>query len=68
MLVFTIFSLGVFVLNGKIDLPMGLALSAGHAIGAHLGAKFAIKKGDKWIRIILVIAVTAMALKLSNIF
>jgi len=66
--IYTIFSLVVFVLNGKVNLPMGLALSAGHAIGAHLGASFAVKKGDKWIRGILVIAVIAMALKLSGIF
>ncbi len=68
VLIYTIFSLVVFVLNGKVNLPMGLALSAGHAIGAHLGASFAVKKGDKWIRGILVIAVIAMALKLSGIF
>ena len=68
VLIYTIFSLVVFVLNGKVNLPMGLALSAGHAIGAHLGASFAVKKGDKWIRGILVIAVIAMVLKLSGIF
>ena len=68
VLIYTVFSLAIFVFNGKINLPVGIALSAGHAIGAHLGATFAVKKGDKWIRIILAIAVTVMALKLSNIF
>lgn len=64
VLMYTVFSLGVFMLNGKINLMMGLTLSAGNALGAHLGSSFAIAKGDKWIRLILIVAVIAMALKL----
>ncbi|MBU1852882.1 MAG: sulfite exporter TauE/SafE family protein [Candidatus Omnitrophica bacterium] len=66
--IYTIFSLGVFVLKGKIDLPIGLTLAAGSAIGSHLGCNFAVTKGDKWIRVILIIAVIAMALKLAGVF
>ena len=66
--VYTLFSLAVFVLNGKIDLLMGVSLAAGSALGAYLGSHFAMKKGDKWIQLILIIAVIAMALKLIGVF
>lgn len=68
VLIYTVFSLAIFVLNRKINLPIGLALSAGHVIGAYLGSNFVVKKGDKWIRVILIVAVIAMALKLLGIF
>jgi len=66
ILIYTTFSLIVFTLNGKINLPIGLTLAAGSAIGAYLGTHFAVKKGDKWIRLLLIICVAAMAVKLSG--
>lgn len=54
----------IFIINGKVDLIMGLALSAGNGLGAYFGSNFAVKKGDKWIKISLIIAVLIMASKL----
>lgn len=68
VLVYTLFSLGVFVVNGKVDLVMGLAIAAGSALGTYLGSNLAIAKGDKWIRVILIVAVIAMVVKLTGIF
>lgn len=68
VLVYTVFSLLVFMLNRKVDLLLGLVLSVGNAIGAHIGSNFAITKGEKWIRVILIFMVIVMALKLSGIF
>ena len=65
VLIYMIFSLTIFIVNGKINLPMGLALAAGNAIGAYLGSNFAVAKGDKWIRAILIVAIIAMAIKLA---
>lgn len=65
VLIYMVFSLAIFVVNGKINLPFGIALSVGSAIGAYLGSNFAIAKGDKWIRAILIVSVTAMAIKLA---
>jgi hypothetical protein len=62
--IYTISSLGVFVMNGKINWIVGLTLAIGNSLGAYLGSNFAVAKGDKWIRIILVIVVLIMALKL----
>jgi len=67
VLIYTTFSLTVFVLNGKINLLMGLVLAMGNALGAYFGSNFAVRKGDKWIRVILIILVTAMAIKLSGV-
>ncbi|NQU95933.1 MAG: sulfite exporter TauE/SafE family protein [Candidatus Omnitrophica bacterium] len=65
VLIYMIFSLTIFIVNGKINLPMGLALATGNAIGAYFGSNFAIAKGDRWIRAILVVAIIAMAIKLA---
>jgi len=57
-------SLLVFVISGKVDWALGLTLAVGNGIGAYLGSNFAVAKGDKWIRVVLVIAVLAMSAKL----
>jgi len=64
VLVYIIFSITIFVARGKIDIIMGITLSAGTALGAYLGSMFAVKKGDKWIRAVLIVAVVAMAVRL----
>ncbi len=59
-------SLAVFVLSGKINWLYGLCLASGNGLGAFLGSSFSVKKGDAWIKAVLVIAVIGMALKLSG--
>lgn len=65
---FTISSLLVFIINGKINILLGLTLAAGSAIGTYFGSIIAINKGDKWIRIFLVISILAMAAQLWGLF
>ena len=62
--IYTFFALVVFATNGKVDVVLGLTLAVGNSIGAWLGSNFAVKKGDRWIRIILAFAVIGMAIKL----
>ncbi|MFZ5946285.1 MAG: sulfite exporter TauE/SafE family protein [Bacillota bacterium] len=57
-------SLIVFIASGNVNWVLGLTLAVGNSIGAWLGSSFAVSKGDKWIRYILVVTVTIMALKL----
>ena len=66
--VYTVTSLAVFIASGKINWLIGLSLAVGNGLGAYLGGSFAVSKGDKWIRIILVITVLAMSLKLLGVF
>lgn len=60
-------SLIVFVISGKIDWVLGLALAAGNAAGAYLGSAFSVSRGDKWIRIFLVVTVLALSGKLFGV-
>ncbi len=57
-------SLLVFIINGKVNWGLGLILAVGNSIGAWLGSHFAIKKGDKLIKVILVIVMLLMVVRL----
>lgn len=63
-LVYTFFALGVFILEGQVDWVLGLTLGSGTAIGGWTASRWSVKKGDKWIRYFLIVAVFAMAVKL----
>lgn len=62
--IYILSSLSIFIWQGKVDWFHGLALAVGNSAGAWLGTNFAVSKGDKWIRVILIITVSAMSLKL----
>jgi len=61
---YTIPVLLIFALRGDVIWWMGLVLAAGNALGAWIGTHFAVKKGEKLIRIVLLLAMLAMAVKL----
>lgn len=60
----TIFSISVFIINGKVDYALGICIGIGNMIGAYLGSNFAVLKGEKWVRIILAVTITAMVVRL----
>ena len=66
--VFTIPALLVFILTDNINWYYGLTLSAGNAFGGWWGAKLSVKKGEKLIKVVLIVAILIMALKLLNIY
>lgn len=66
--VYTIPAIFIFAVSGHINVIYAAALAAGNASGAWWAAKLAIKKGENIIRLVLFIAVLAMALKLFGIF
>lgn len=61
---YTIPALVVFLLNGQIAWSTGLVLALGNMTGALFGAKLSVAGGERWIKIILTIAVSAMAIRL----
>jgi uncharacterized membrane protein YfcA len=65
--VYMLFSLVVFILSGMVDWVLGLSLAFGNRIGGYLGSNFSVKKGDRWIKAVLIAAVVAMSLKLLGI-
>jgi len=65
---YTVFALSVFAFSGKIIWLYGLILALGNSIGAFLAVKLALKKGEKLVRIVLVVAVTIACAKLFGLF
>ena len=65
--IYTIPALLIFFLTQNVDLKFGLTLAAGNALGAWWSAKFSVKKGERVIRIILMVAILLMSLKLLDI-
>lgn len=66
VLIVTIYNLPVlvvFVLSGKVQWFYAIALSIGNAIGAWISVKLAIKKGEKIVKIVLILAIILMATK-----
>jgi len=66
--IYLAFSIVIFAWNQQIDWTIGLVLACGNGLGGWLGSKIAVKKGEKFIRIVLFLSVVAMALKLLGVF
>jgi uncharacterized membrane protein YfcA len=66
--VFNIFSSAaafiLFYFHGLVDFSVGIPLACSMSLGAIIGAKLAIKKGNIWIRNLFLFAVALLALKL----
>jgi uncharacterized membrane protein YfcA len=68
VLFFTIFALGVFVLNNQVNWLIGFILAIGNMLGAWVGAKLAVEKGAVWVRRLLIAVVTVSAANLLGLF
>lgn len=66
--VYTIPAFLIFVFTGKVEWKYGLILALGMGLGGWWAAKISVKKGEKFIRIILIAAILLMALKLMGLF
>jgi len=64
ILLYTLPTIAVFALTGNIHIMFGLVLGSGMAIGGWWGAHFAVKKGDKFIRLVLAITIFIIVIKL----
>ena len=61
---YTIVALGIFISEGHVNWILGFTLAAGNATGAWIGSHWAVEKGDKWIKVVLVVAVLVFATNL----
>ena len=68
VMIYTSFSLILFFIHGRINIPFGLSLAAGHVIGAYAASSLAVKKGDTISKAVLLIALAGMAAKITGIF
>jgi len=64
ILCYTAVALTIFILGDHVRWEYGLILAAGNSAGAWISSRWSVGKDDKWIRIILIITVLALAIKL----
>jgi uncharacterized membrane protein YfcA len=62
--IYTTAAVVVFIVNDKINWTYGLTMAIGNVSGAWLASRYSVKKGDRFIRIALLVIVTGMAMKL----
>lgn len=63
-LVYTIAAVGVFIYKDAINWKYAIILAVGNSLGGYLGSVFSVKRGDSWIKGILLITILALAIKL----
>ena len=68
VLIYTIPALIIFIVTENVNWFLGLSLAAGNALGGWWGAKISVKKGERFIKGVLIMAILIMALKLLNIY
>ena len=68
VLIYTPFSLTIFIINHQVDYKMGFIVAAGSMLGAWAGARMSVKWGPKVVRIILLAVLLVASLKLLGIF
>lgn len=68
VLIYTVFSLGIFIFHKQVDMVAGLILAVGNMFGAWLGANFTVKGGAKYVRYVLIAAMVIVILNLFGVF
>ena len=68
VLIYTIPVILIFLFTDNINWEYGLSLAVGNSFGGWWSAKFAVRKGEKFVKTILIAAIFIIALKLLNIF
>lgn len=64
VLIYTIAALGVFIYEGKVNWLYGIVLAIGNSAGAWFASRWSVEKGDKVIKIFLIVTVIALSIKL----
>jgi uncharacterized membrane protein YfcA len=64
----TAIALTVFILSHQVYYLYGIVLAAGQGVGAWLGSRVAVSWGPRVVRVILLVAIMASAIKLTGLF
>ena len=64
----TLVAVPIFIAHGQVDWPFALALVVGFGLGGELGARAAVKGGERLIKPVLVLSVLAMAGRMLNLY
>lgn len=68
VLIYTLPALLVFILSGNVNWLWGLILAAGNGLGGWLGAHVTVRRGEKVIKFVLIVALLIMIAKMMNLF
>ncbi len=68
ILVLTAIAVPVFIIRGQVDWGFAAVLAGGFALGGWLGARIAVRGGDRVIRPVLIVAVTALAGRMIGLY
>ena len=60
----TLISVVIFLASGFVDYHLAFILFFGNLLGGFVGSKIAIKKGDKWVRLALIIVIIITIIRL----
>ena len=66
--ILTAIALPVFIVRGQVDWGFAVVLAVGFAIGGWIGARIAVRGGEKIIRPVLVAAVVALAGRMIGLY
>jgi uncharacterized membrane protein YfcA len=59
-------ALMLFLVRGAIIWKIALAMAVCNALGAAVGARLALKRGDKLVRVVVLIVVFALVVKVAH--
>jgi len=68
VLCFTVFALGIFIINRQVVWGVGLILAVGNMLGAWVAARMAVKRGAVFVRWLLIAVVAVSAAQLLGLF
>ena len=64
VLCYTFVLLWIFTYDGKVIWNYGLVLAIGNAIGGWIASRWSVQANEKWIRLIIILTLSAVAIKL----
>ena len=64
VLCFTLLSLAIFAWSGRVHWPYGLSLAVGTTLGGHLGARWTVLKGHRWLKRLVTVTILIFAARL----
>ena len=64
----TLIALPIFIIEGNVRWAPAIILAIGLSIGGWVGAKLAVRGGERWIRPVMTVAAIALALRLLGFY
>ena len=64
----TAIALPVFIVQGQVRWGPAIVLAVGLSLGGWLGARFAVRGGERWIRVVMFVAAVVLAGRLLGLY